>query len=57
MSTYLGNLVRNGIITINEARQKLDLQPLEGYDQIITYYNNNSNDNDNQTTEQEQENV
>ena len=58
MSTYLGNLVRNGIITINEARQKLDLQPLEGYDQIITYYNNNSNNNDNQeNAEQEQENV
>ena len=62
---YLGNLVRNGIMTINEARKAIGLNPIDGGDDaIIPYTNVNANkvnnqddiqDNNEQEQEQEQE--
>jgi len=34
-STIIGNYVREGIMTRNEAREKLDLAPLDGGDEIL----------------------
>ena len=53
LSTYLGNLVSRGIMTINEARKELSLPEIEGGDKLIIPYtniNNNTigNNNDNQ---------
>lgn len=38
MSNYISSLTRNGIITINEARKMLDLNPVENGDQLFIPY-------------------
>lgn len=38
MANYLSTLTKNGIITTNEARKQLDLNPMEGGDELIIPY-------------------
>ena len=58
-AAYLNTLVQSGIITRNEARQKLGYTPIAGGDELIVAYtdisqNTISNDN---ATEEENKNI
>lgn len=60
-SNYYSNLVKNGIMTINEARHNLGLTPMEGGDKLIipfTDVNQNTigNDKNNDNKDNEQDN-
>ena len=47
LANYVGNLVTKGIMTVNEAREKLGLPWKDGADDLVTYYNNpNINEED-----------
>ena len=35
MATSIKNLVQSGVLTPNEARERLGKKPLEGYDKLI----------------------
>ena len=61
-SNYYSNLVKNGIMTINEARHSLGYCPMEGGDKLIipftkindnTVGNNNTDDKNNENKENE----
>jgi HK97 family phage portal protein len=58
-ANYLNTLVQSGIITRNEARQKLGYTPIEGGDELIVAYTDisqNTIGNDN-ATEEENKNI
>lgn len=55
-ANYLSNLVKNGIISINEAREKLNMSPKEGADELIipfTNINDNTIGADNKNNDEE----
>lgn len=39
LANYVGNLVTKGIMTVNEARERLGLPWKDGFDDLITYFN------------------
>ncbi len=53
MASYLQTLVNAGIMTINEARYVLDLNPVDGGDELVIPYTdiqqNTLNDKNNET--------
>lgn len=46
LANYVGNLVTKGIMTVNEAREKLGLPWKDGADDLVTYYNNHNTNNE-----------
>lgn len=56
-ASYLNTLVQSGIITRNEARQKLGYTPIEGGDELIVAYTDISQNTIGNTTEQENKNI
>jgi len=55
-ANYYGALVKNGIMSINEARHNLDLPPKDGADDLIIPFTDiNANTIGNKNTEEEDE--
>lgn len=51
LANYVGNLVTKGIMTVNEAREKLGLPWKDGFDDLITYFN--TKEDQEETSQQE----
>ena len=55
MSTYLNTLVSGGIMTVNEARLKLGLEPMDGGDKLIVAYTDIQQNTINDTETEDEE--